>query len=172
MTRRRRRLWIVLACGLCFGSASALTLSALSGSLLFFLTPSELVTRTPTPGQVFRLGGLVQQGSVQRRTQDGKPDTRFLVTDGKASVAVAYVGILPDLFREGQGIVVIGEMTPGGGFHASEVLAKHDATYMPKPVADALRERGLWKPASGPPPPASTWNNLIVSPPARPRTGG
>lgn len=162
MTRKRRRLWIVLACGLGVGSASTLVLSAFSSSLVFFLMPSDLVARAPAPSQVFRLGGLVQQGSVQKSTFDGSPDTRFRVTDGRASVEVAYVGILPDLFREGQGVVTIGRLAPSGTFRASEVLAKHDAAYMPKNVAEALEKRGLWNPASGPPPPASTWNDLTA----------
>jgi cytochrome c-type biogenesis protein CcmE len=171
MTRQRRRLWIVLACGLSVGSASALTLSAFSSSLVFFLMPSDLVARAPAPGQVFRLGGLVQQGSVQKSTFDGSPDTQFRVTDGKASVEVTYLGILPDLFREGQGVVAIGDLTPGGTFRASDVLAKHDAAYMPKNVAEALEKRGLWNPGAGPPPPASTWNDLTVSTAAKTRAG-
>ena len=171
MTRKRRRLWIVLACGLGVGSASGLALSAFSSSLVFFLTPSDLAARAPAPGRVFRLGGLVQQGSVQKATLDGSPDTRFRVTDGKASVEVTYFGILPDLFREGQGVVAIGSMARDGTFRAAEVLAKHDATYMPKNVAEALEKRGLWNPASGPPPPASTWNDLTVSTPAKTKAG-
>lgn len=171
MTRKRRRLWIVLACGLGVGSAAALALSAFSSNLIFFLTPSDLATHAPARGRVFRLGGLVQQGSVQKATLDGRPDTRFRVTDGNASVEVNYVGILPDLFREGQGVVAIGRVTPVGTFRASEVLAKHDAAYMPKNVAEALEKRGLWNPASGPPPPASTWNDPTVSIAAKTHSG-
>jgi cytochrome c-type biogenesis protein CcmE len=171
MTRKRRRLWVVLACGLSFGSASALTLSAFSSSLVFFLMPSDLVGHAPAPGQVFRIGGLVQHGSVQKSTFEGSPDTRFRVTDGRASVEVTYVGILPDLFREGQGVVAIGRLMPGGTFSASEVLAKHDAAYMPRNVAESLEKRGLWNPGSGPPPPASTWNDLTVSAAAKMRAG-
>lgn len=171
MTRKRRRLWIVLACAVGVGSASALALSAFSSSLVFFLMPSDLATKAPPPGRTFRLGGLVQQGSVEKATLDGKPDTRFRVTDGKASVEVNYIGILPDLFREGQGVVAIGRMASGGTFRASEVLAKHDATYMPKDVAEALKKRGLWNPAAGPPPPASTWNDMTVSAAAKARAG-
>lgn len=171
MTRKRRRLWIVLACSLSIGSASALTLSAFSSSLVFFLMPSDLLARAPAPGQVFRLGGLVQRGSVQKSTFDGSPDTRFHITDGRASVEVTYVGILPDLFREGQGVVAIGRLMSGGTFRASEVLAKHDAAYMPKNVAEALEKRGLWNPGSGPPPPASTWNDLTLSTAVKMRPG-
>lgn len=171
MTRKRRRLWIVLACSLGVGSAAALVLMAFSSSLVFFLTPSDLAARPPAPDQIFRLGGLVQQGSVQEAVTDGSPDTQFRVTDGKASVEVRYVGILPDLFREGQGVVAIGRLMPGGTFRASEVLAKHDAAYMPKSVANALESRGLWNPASGPPPPTSTWNDLTISTGAKMRRG-
>lgn len=171
MTRKRRRLWIVLACGLGVGSGSALALSAFSSGLVFFMMPSDLASKAPAPGRTFRLGGLVQQGSVEKTSLDGKPDTKFRVTDGKASVEVNYVGILPDLFREGQGVVAVGRMVPGGTFTASEVLAKHDATYMPKDVAEALKKRGLWNPASGPPPPASTWNDMTVFTAAKARAG-
>ena len=95
---------------------------------------------------------------MQRSTDDGRPAAKFRITDGGASVEVTYVGILPDLFREGQGVVTLGTLQPDGTFRASEVLAKHDETYMPKDVADALKKSGHWNPASGPPPPAATWN--------------
>ena len=104
---------------------------------------------------------------MQRSTDDGHPAARFRVTDGRASVEVSYVGILPDLFREGQGVVALGTLQPDGTFRASEVLAKHDETYMPKEVADALKKSGHWNPAAGPPPPASTWNTMQVR-----KTGG
>ncbi len=103
---------------------------------------------------------------MQRVAEAGQPVAHFRVTDGKASVEVAYVGILPDLFREGQGVVTLGTMRPDGTFRASEVLAKHDETYMPKDVADALKKAGMWDPSKGPPPPAATWNTL-----APPRQG-
>lgn len=162
MTRKRRRLWIVLGCGVGLGAASALTLSAFSSNLVFFVAPSEVATMAPAPGHTFRLGGLVQEGSLRHAMIDGKPAARFRVTDRKGSVAVSYVGILPDLFREGQGVVALGEFAPDGTFHAAEVLAKHDETYMPKDVADALKKSGRWDPAAGPPPPATTWNTLAV----------
>jgi cytochrome c-type biogenesis protein CcmE len=162
MTRKRRRLWILLACGLGLGSATALALSALRENLVFFLAPSDLATKAPAPGRTFRLGGLVEQGSVQRATENGRPEARFRVSDGAASIAVTYAGILPDLFREGQGVVALGAMQPDGKFRASEVLAKHDETYMPKEVADALKKSGHWNPAAGPPPPAATWNTMQV----------
>jgi cytochrome c-type biogenesis protein CcmE len=166
MTRKRRRLWILVACGVGVGSATALTLSAFSSSLVFFVSPSDLA-KQPDNGRSVRLGGLVKEGSVHRETVDGRPVATFGVTDGKATVRVNYTGILPDLFREGQGVVVLGTLQPGGTFRASEVLAKHDENYMPKEVADALKKSGHWDPAAGPPPPASTWDMMAVK-----KTGG
>jgi cytochrome c-type biogenesis protein CcmE len=163
MTRKSRRLAIVLACGLGLGSAAALSLSAFSDNMVFFLAPSDVATKG-TPGRTFRLGGLVEAGSLHRTDESGHPTARFRVTDGRATVAVSYTGILPDLFREGQGVVTLGSIQPDGTFHAQEVLAKHDETYMPKDVADALKKSGHWNPSEGPPPPASTWNTLAVAP--------
>jgi cytochrome c-type biogenesis protein CcmE len=165
MTRKRRRMAVLLACGLGLGSAAALSLSAFSNDIVFFVAPSDLAEKG-IPGRSLRLGGLVEAGSVQRTEEDGQPVAHFRITDGKAAVSVAYTGILPDLFREGQGVVTLGTMRPDGSFQASEVLAKHDETYMPKDVADALKKNGMWNPAKGPPPPASTWNTLAS------RTGG
>ena len=162
MTKKRRRLWIVVACGLGLGSATVLALSAFRDNLVFFLAPSDVASKAPPPGRSFRLGGLVEQGSVQRSTADGRPAASFRVTDGNASVAVTYVGILPDLFREGQGVVTLGALRPDGTFRASEVLAKHDENYMPKDVADALKKSGHWNPSAGPPPPAATWDTMKV----------
>ena len=108
----------------------------------------EIATKAPAPGRSFRIGGLVEGGSVSRTRVDGKPAASFRVTDGPGSVSVTYVGILPDLFREGQGVVAMGTLRPDGVFAASEVLAKHDETYMPKEVADALKKSGQWKPGS------------------------
>ena len=161
MTRKKRRLWIVVACGVGLGSATALALSAFSGNMVFFVAPSDFAAQA-TPGRSLRIGGLVEAGSVQRTEQDGRPLARFRVTDGKAAVTVSYAGILPDLFREGQGIVALGTEQPDGSFRASEVLAKHDETYMPKDVADALKKNGMWNPSSGPPPAASSWDTLTV----------
>ncbi|HUN41308.1 MAG TPA: cytochrome c maturation protein CcmE [Acetobacteraceae bacterium] len=166
MTRKRRRLWILVACGIGVGSASALALSALSSNLVFFVSPSQLA-HDPPNGRLVRLGGLVQQGSVQRSTVDGKPTATFAVTDGKDAIKVTYVGILPDLFRQGQGVVVEGVLQPDGVFHASDVLAKHDANYMPKDVEEALKKSGRWNPNAGEPPPAATWDTMSVK-----RAGG
>jgi cytochrome c-type biogenesis protein CcmE len=170
MTRKRRRLWIVLACGLGLGSATALALMAFRNNLVFFLAPSDLAAHPEMPGRNFRLGGLVEKGSLHRVVEGGHPGASFRVTDGGASVDVTYVGILPDLFREGTGMVALGAMAPDGTFRASEVLAKHDETYMPKDVADALKKSGHWNPESGPPPPAATWNTL--TPKAEAQAGG
>jgi len=161
MTRKKRRLWVLLACGLGLGSATALTLSAFRDTLVFFVAPSEIAVKAPGPDRVFRLGGLVESGSLKRGMEGGRPDARFRITDGGAAVDVTFVGILPDLFREGQGVVTLGSLARDGTFRAQEVLAKHDETYMPKDVADALKKAGRWNPASGPPPPASTWNTLV-----------
>ena len=159
MTRKRRRLGVVLACALGLGSATALMLAAFSDSLVFFLSPSQLAEKAPGPGRSFRLGGLVEQGSVRKETIAGKPLALFRITDGAATVEVSYGGILPDLFREGQGVVTLGVLQPDGTFKAAEVLAKHDETYMPKDVADALKATGRWNPGGGPPPPATIWNS-------------
>ena len=160
MTRKKRRMIALLACGLGLGSAAALTLSAFSDTMVFFVAPSEIAAKAPGNGRSFRMGGLVEAGSLERATTDGKPSARFRVGDGGGAVEVTYVGILPDLFREGQGIVALGAMQTDGTFRASEVLAKHDESYMPKEVADALKKSGRWNPAQGAPPPASTWNTL------------
>jgi cytochrome c-type biogenesis protein CcmE len=169
VTRKRRRLYVLLACGVGLGSASALALSAFSGNLVFFISPTQIADHAPPPGRFFRLGGLVQAGSVHRVDVGGHPEAVFRVTDGHASVRVDYKGILPDLFREGQGIVAMGAIAPDGSFRASEVLAKHDENYMPKEVVDALKKSGRWNPSTGAPPPtAASWDGLG----ARPAAGG
>jgi len=161
MTRKRRRLWLLVVCGVGVGSAVAISLSALSSNLVFFVSPSQLAQQ-PENGRSLRLGGLVEQGSVRHELLNGKPITTFRVTDGQAAVTVSYQGIVPSLFREGQGVVVLGAMRPGGVFRASEVLARHDENYMPKDVAEALKRSGRWNPAEGPPPAASTWDTMRV----------
>lgn len=163
MTRKRRRMVAVIACLAGLGSATALALTALRSDITFFVTPSDLEARA-TPGHTLRLGGLVEAGSVVRGQEGTAPLTRFKVTDGKDSVLVAFRGVLPDLFREGQGVVTLGTIEPDGTFRASEVLAKHDATYMPKEVADALKKKGVWHPEQGSPPPNATWNASAATP--------
>jgi cytochrome c-type biogenesis protein CcmE len=150
MTRKRRRMTVVLVCLAGLGTATGLTLNAMSGTLVFFMTPADIVEHDPAPGHTIRLGGMVLAGSVQRTTVDGTPEARFSVTDGKASIPVTYEGILPDLFREGQGVVALGTVQPDHSFVAQEVLAKHDEKYMPKDVADALKKRGYWTPGAKP----------------------
>ena len=163
MTRKMRRLSIILACGAGLGSASALTLSAFSDNLVFFMSPGDIAQHAPAVGRTIRLGGLVQARSLHVEKQDGEPVAHFTVTDGRTAIAVSYTGILPDLFREGQGVVALGTIQADHSFRAQEVLAKHDETYMPKDVADALKRSGHWNPAAGSAPPASTWNSLTAS---------
>ena len=160
MTRKRRRLWVVLACGLGVGSATALGLTAFSDNIVFFVVPSDLATHASGPVRTLRLGGLVEAGSIHRGQERGKPVARFRITDGRAAVNVSYSGILPDLFREGQGAVTLGTLQSDGSFLAQEVLAKHDESYMPKDVAEALQRTGQWRPEQGPPSPAAIWNAL------------
>jgi cytochrome c-type biogenesis protein CcmE len=121
--------------------------NACEDSLVFFYSPTDLKTKTVPKDRLIRPGGLVEDGSVKREA--GGPGVRFAITDLANRVMVAYRGILPDLFREGQGVVVQGRMGEGGTFTAREVLAKHDETYMPKEVAEALRKSGQWKGAPG-----------------------
>jgi len=161
MTRKSRRLWLVGACALGLGSATVLTLQAFSANIVFFEAPSQLVERPPPAGRIVRLGGMVVAGSLHQDRAPGQtPDARFEVTDGQNGVWVRYEGILPDLFREGQSIVALGVLSPDGSFRASEVLAKHDETYMPKEVAAALRKSGRWDPRFGPPPSAASWDAM------------
>ncbi len=140
--RKRQRLLIVGLALLLLAGASALVLAALGDSVAFFVTPSEIAAGEAEPGRRLRIGGLVAEGSLSR-LPDGT--VRFRVTDTREEVTVTYRGLLPDLFREGQGVVVTGTLRPDGTFAADEVLAKHDERYMPKEVADALEEAGYWE---------------------------
>jgi cytochrome c-type biogenesis protein CcmE len=142
MTRKQQRLTLILSGLAALGVAAGLVLYGLRDSIVFFYTPSEVAEKSIGPGVRFRLGGLVEKGSVVRG--DGK-EVRFTVTDTDRTLPVAYAGILPDLFREGQGVVAEGKLNAGGVFEADTVLAKHDETYMPKEVADALKAKGVWK---------------------------
>jgi len=165
-TRRRRRLWILLLAGLGLGTATALTLTAFQDNLVFFHSPSDVAAKPPKPGQAIRIGGLVEAGSVQRA--DGSPEVAFRVTDGAHTLPVTYRGVLPDLFREGQGVVANGALDASGVFRAREILARHDETYMPPEVADALKRSGHWQHGQAPPP-AASWNTL--EPGRTPRPG-
>jgi cytochrome c-type biogenesis protein CcmE len=163
MTRKHRRLWIVGACMLGFGSATALTLSAFSTNIVFFMLPGTVMSQHPAPGHVFRLGGMVAEGTLHYTTVDGQPGARFGVTDGHGHIVPAeYAGVLPDLFREGQGVVAMGAMTADGEFDASEVLAKHSASYMPPEVEAALKKAGMWNPDTGQPPPSAAFDGSLT----------
>ncbi len=140
--RKRQRLVLVVVAMLLLSGATALILASLQDSIAFFATPSELAAREVEPGKTFRIGGLVVEGSVVREP-DGT--VRFAVTDTVEQVPVVYRGMLPDLFREGQGVVALGKLGDDGVFVASEVLAKHDERYMPREVSDALKEAGYWE---------------------------
>ncbi|MGE0093395.1 MAG: cytochrome c maturation protein CcmE [Alphaproteobacteria bacterium] len=147
MKPKRRRLLFVLIGLALLGGAAALALSALRDTMVFFYAPADLAEKPPRPGASLRVGGLVEEGSVVR---DGAHVT-FRVTDLTASVPVTYTGVLPDLFREGQGIVVEGKLAPDGTFAATRVLAKHDEKYMPPEVAEALKKSGQWRPDAAKP---------------------
>jgi len=163
-SRKKRRMYILLLCGIGLGSATALTLTAFQDNLVFFRSPSDIMTTEarPAPDRAFRLGGLVESGSVERQpaVAGQRPVVHFRVTDGAHAIPVVYAGVLPDLFREGQGVVTMGRLGVDGIFRASEVLARHDETYMPPEVADALKRAGHWNPAQGAAPPPATWNTL------------
>lgn len=140
--KKRRRLLFAVAVVLASAGGAALVLGALKDNVLYFYSPTDVAAKHVAPGVAFRIGGLVEKGSVSH----GKgADVRFTVTDGKTRVPVDYDGVLPDLFREGQGIVAIGKLDAGGTFDASQVLAKHDERYMPPEVVDALKRSGRWK---------------------------
>lgn len=142
MTRKQRRLVLVGGSLGVLAIAVALMLNAFRSSIVFFNSPSDVVARHVAPGTRIRLGGLVKDGSLVR--SDGLR-VRFEITDGKNELPVTYNGVLPDLFREGQGVVAEGELAGSGVFDADTILAKHDATYMPKEVVDALKKSGHWK---------------------------
>ncbi len=143
MTRKQKRLTTVIVGLLLLGAAAALVLTALKENLVYFKSPSEILAEPPTNSRSIRLGGLVEEGSLERQA-DGVT-MLFAITDLANSVPVTYKGILPDLFREGQGVITQGKLGPDGVFLADEVLAKHDETYMPPEVAEALRESGQWR---------------------------
>lgn len=143
MTRKQKRLAVIFG-GLAFlGAAAGLTFYALGQKTSYFYMPADLQQAVLAPGQRIRLGGLVEAGSIVRGQGT---EVAFAVTDGEETVKVRYSGILPDLFREGQGVVTEGSFSPDGLFTADSVLAKHDETYMPKEVAEGLKEKGVWQP--------------------------
>jgi cytochrome c-type biogenesis protein CcmE len=146
-TARRRRLAVLLLAGLGLGTAAALTLTAFDDHLVFFHTPSDIAEKKVPIDRPLRIGGLVEMGSLQRVT--GTAEVRFRVTDLEHAIPVAYVGVLPDLFREGQGVVANGRLAADGTFRASEVLARHDENYMPPEAAEALKRSGRWQETIG-----------------------
>jgi cytochrome c-type biogenesis protein CcmE len=142
MTRKQRRLTLIGGSLGVLAIAIALVLNALSDSIVFFNSPTDVVEKHIAAGSRIRIGGLVKPGSLQR---GDNLRVSFQVTDGKSEVAVRYQGIVPDLFREGQGVVAEGKLEAGGTLDADTVLAKHDERYMPREVVDALKKTGRWQ---------------------------
>jgi cytochrome c-type biogenesis protein CcmE len=143
--KKRRRVQVILVTAVALVIATGLIGYAMRDGINFFRSPSELMAEPPAPGEVFRIGGLVEEGSIER----GQGEViRFSVTDGGASVPVTFAGVLPDLFAENQGMVGTGRYV-NGVFEATEILAKHDETYMPKEVMDALKEQGVYQEPGG-----------------------
>jgi cytochrome c-type biogenesis protein CcmE len=141
MTRRQRRFAMIAGGVGVLAIATLLVLFAMKDAIVFFNSPTDVVEKHIAPGTRIRLGGLVVQGSLSRGEALA---VRFEVTDGNRAIPVTYQGVLPDLFREGQGVVAEGTLDGSGMFKADNVLAKHDETYMPKEVADALKKQGRW----------------------------
>ena len=143
MTRKRRRLMFVATGMVVLAAAAALVLTAFEDNLVFFYSPTDIGEKGIPQGKLFRLGGLVEENSV--RKTDGGLTVAFRVTDLSNAIPVTYKGLLPDLFREGQGVVTEGALNSEGVFEAAEVLAKHDENYMPPEVAEALKKSGYWQ---------------------------
>ena len=142
--KKRRRIQVILIATAALILATVLIGYAMRDGINFFRSPSQVIAEPPGPSEVFRIGGLVETGSLER----GQGETiRFRVTDGAEAVAVTFTGVLPDLFEENQGMVGMGSYV-NGVFQASEILAKHDETYMPKEVVDALKEQGVYQPSN------------------------
>jgi cytochrome c-type biogenesis protein CcmE len=142
MTRKQRRGVLIGTALAVLGLAVGLVLFAMRDSIVFFYTPTEVAEKQLAPGTRFRLGGLVEDGSVVR--SEGTT-VRFVITDRAKQLPVTYTGVLPDLFREGQGVVTEGVLENDGVFHADSVLAKHDENYMPPEVAEKLKAQGVWR---------------------------
>ena len=155
--KARRRLWIVAAAAPVLALAVGLSLWAMKDNVTYFFSPSEVTEEAAPVGRVIRLGGLVEMGSVHKGS-DGT--VVFVITDTAGTAKVSYHGDLPDLFREGQGIVAQGAFQPDRTFKASQVLAKHDETYMPREVADRLKAKGEWRPETGEAPSANASRSL------------
>jgi cytochrome c-type biogenesis protein CcmE len=142
MTRKQRRLTLIGVAGCILAIALGLVLYAMNDTIVFFNSPADVQAKNVQPGTRFRLGGLVKEGSVQRGDNQR---VAFEIMDGQSSIRVNYTGMLPDLFREGQGVIAEGSLENSGVFRADSVLAKHDENYMPREVADTLRRQGLWQ---------------------------
>ena len=142
MTRKGRRLAMIGAVAVVLGIAASLVLFAMRDSIVFFYGPTEITQKNITPGTRLRVGGLVENGSVVKSADQ---NVSFSVTDSNQSIKISYRGQLPDLFREGQGVVAEGVLVAPGQFRADSVLAKHDENYMPKEVADTLKKQGHWQ---------------------------
>jgi cytochrome c-type biogenesis protein CcmE len=142
MTRKGKRLALISGALAVLALAAGLVLFALRDNIVFFYTPSQLAEKHPAPGARLRIGGLVKAGSVAK---SGARDVAFTITDNTKDVDVSYTGLLPDLFREGQGVVADGALGVDGKFKADSVLAKHDERYMPRDVAEALKKQGEWQ---------------------------
>ena len=140
--KKRRRLAFAAALVIAGAGGAALVVGALKDNVLYFYSPSDVAAKHVAAGINFRIGGLVEKGSVVKGPE---AQIHFMVTDGRARVPVAYDGVLPDLFREGQGVVAMGALADNGVFNASQILAKHDEKYMPPEVVDALKRSGHWK---------------------------
>jgi cytochrome c-type biogenesis protein CcmE len=147
MSRKRRRLLAVTIGLSLFGTATAMVLAAFSNDLVFFYSPSDLVARSIGADHRIRIGGMVERGTL---VHAGGEVVSFRITDGKTNIAVTYTGSLPDLFREGQGVVAEGRLRPDGVFAAATILAKHDEKYMPPEVVEALKKQGRWQEGSLP----------------------
>ena len=141
MTRKQKRLAVIGALGMVLALAAGLIFVALRDQIVFFYSPSEVKERAVATGTPIRLGGLVKEGSWVKAGEAND----FVVTDGESEMPVRFVGILPDLFRDGQGVVAEGSIGVNGVFAATNVLAKHDENYMPKEVVESLKERGEWQ---------------------------
>jgi len=144
-SRKQKRLAVIAGLAVVVALATTLVLVALRDQIIFFYSPSDVVARDVAAGTPMRLGGLVKEGTWLREGQDNS----FVVTDGAEDIAARYTGILPDLFREGQGVVAEGSLGADGMFVATNVLAKHDENYIPKEVVDALKASGEWRPEGG-----------------------
>ncbi len=146
MTRRGRRLSLIAAALAVVGAATAIALYSLSDSIVFFYSPTEVVEKAVQPGARLRVGGLVKAESVTKLPGE---NVSFVVTDGANELSVAYQGLLPDLFREGQGVVAEGVLEAPGRMRAETILAKHDERYMPREVVEALKKQGRWQEGEG-----------------------